>query len=264
MKSFLATFFMIFMIFMLLGCNTKPDKIAATEVLTIPKDTIDTTETVVKPNLEISKTLVLGKFDYKTDSTFIKVNSEHSAKTLYLNKAVYTAFLEMHKAAKIDSIDLIILSGTRNFNEQKAIWERKWKRYSNLEPIDRAKKILEYSSMPSSSRHHWGTDLDLNSLTNSYFSTGKGKGIYDWLNKNANTYGFYQVYTNKENGRTGYNLEKWHWSYLPLASDYLEFYNSNITTKDINGFEGAEMAKDLNIIEDYVNGVSKNAKEYKQ
>lgn len=258
MKSFLATFFMIFM---LLSCNTKPEKIAVAEVLT---SSADTNKKIEIPKLHISNTLVLGKFDYKTDSTFIKVNSEHSAKLLYLNKDVYTAFLEMHKAAKIDSIDLIILSGTRNFNEQKAIWEHKWKKYSNLEPIERAKKILEYSSMPSSSRHHWGTDLDLNSLTNSYFSTRKGKAIYNWLNENANNYGFYQVYTKKENGRTGYNLEKWHWSYLPLASDYLEFYNSNITGKEINGFEGAEMAKNLNIIEDYVNGISKKVKEYKQ
>ena len=257
MKLFLATFFMLFIV---VSCNTKPEKIAVAEVLT---SSVDTIKTIKKPKLNISKTLVLGKFDYKTDSTFIKVSTEHSSKTLYLNKDVYTAFLEMHKAAKTDSIDLIILSGTRNFNEQKAIWERKWKRYSNLEPLDRAKKILEYSSMPSSSRHHWGTDLDLNSLTNSYFSTGKGKSIYEWLNKNANAYGFYQVYTNKENGRTGYNLEKWHWSYLPLASDYLDFFNSNITAKDINGFEGAQMAKDLNIIEDYVNGISKKAKEYK-
>ena len=256
MKLFLATFFMLFIV---LSCNTKPEKIAVAEVLTSP---VDTTKTIEKPKLPISKTLVLGKFDYKTDSTFIKVSSEHSSKTLYLNKEVYTSFLEMHKAANTDSIDLIILSGTRNFGEQKAIWERKWKRYSNLEPIDRAKKILEYSSMPSSSRHHWGTDLDLNSLSNSYFSTGKGKAIYDWLNVNANHFGFYQVYTTKDNGRTGYNLEKWHWSYLPLANPYLEFYNSNITIEDIKDFKGSETAKELHIIEDYVNGIYKNAKDY--
>ena len=98
--------------------------------------------------------------------------------------------------------------------------------------------------MPTTSRHHWGTDIDLNSLSNSYFEQGKGKKEYEWLIENANKYGFYQVYTSKENGRTGYNLEKWHWSYLPLASEYLKFYNANITYKDISGFKGSEYSEE--------------------
>lgn len=257
MKSFFAAFSMVLIV---LSCNMKEKKTNSTEAIAIKKDTVIAIE---KPKPHITKTLVLGKFDYRIDSTFIKVNTAYSTKTLYLNKEVYDAFLKMHKAAKIDGIDLIILSGTRNFNEQKAIWERKWNKYNNLKPLDRSYKILEYSSMPSTSRHHWGTDLDLNSLSNSYFSSGKGKVIYDWLNANANNFGFYQVYTNKDNGRTGYNLEKWHWSYLPLASPYLEFYNRNITNKDIDGFEGSNLAKDLDIIESYVNGISREAKDYK-
>ncbi|MUU78411.1 M15 family metallopeptidase [Winogradskyella endarachnes] len=257
MKLLLATFFMLCLV---VSCNTKPNKVVVAEVATSSNDSLQTKE---KSKLNINKSLVLGKFNYKTDSTFIKVSTDHSAKTLYLNKDVYAAFLDMYKAAKKDQIDLVILSGTRNFKEQKAIWERKWKKYNNLKPLDRAQKILEYSSMPSTSRHHWGTDLDLNNLTNSYFSTAKGKAIYRWLNENANDYGFYQVYTTKDNGRTGYNLEKWHWSYLPLASKYLEFYNSNITLDDIIDFDGAELAKDLNVIENYVNGISKKATAYK-
>lgn len=257
MKSLLATFVMVFFV---CSCNTKPNNLATKDDFAIKKDTLDS---ISKPKLNISNALVLGKFDYKIDSTFIKVSSEHSAKILYLNKDVYSAFLEMHEAAKKDNINLTILSGTRNFKEQKAIWERKWKKYNSLKPKDRALKILEYSSMPSSSRHHWGTDLDLNSLSNSYFSSGNGKAEYNWLNENANEYGFYQVYTDKESGRTGYNLEKWHWSYLPLASAYLKYYNTNITAKDINGFKGEAMAEELNIIENYVNGISKKAKNYK-
>ena len=84
-----------------------------------------------------------------------------------------------------------------------------------------------------------------------------------WLINNANKYGFYQVYTDKINGRTGYNLERWHWSYLPLASKYLEYYNKNITYSEINGFNGFEHAKTSNIISDYVNGISDEALNYK-
>ncbi|SDH34237.1 M15 family metallopeptidase [Winogradskyella thalassocola] len=254
MKLLVATFSLFISLFY---CNASAIIIGSAEIITVPSDTIKSTK-----KLNITKSFVLGKFDYKTDSTFVKVNTQYSAKPVYLKKHVYAAFLDMHEAAQKDGIVLLILSGTRNFDEQKAIWERKWNAYTTLQPLQRALKILEYSSMPSSSRHHWGTDLDLNSLSNSYFSSEKGKAIYDWLISNANSFGFYQVYTTKENNRTGYKLEKWHWSYLPLANPYLEFYNSNITLDDINGFEGFEMAKELHIIEDYVNGISQQAKDY--
>lgn len=163
----------------------------------------------------------------------------------------------MYDQAKKEGIQLKILSGTRNFNYQKSIWDRKWKKYNKLPPKKRVLKILEFSSMPSTSRHHWGTDIDLNNLNNSYFEKGKGKKEYEWLVKNAPKYGFYQVYTSKKNGRTGYNMEKWHWSYFPLAKSYLNFYKKNISYKDIKGFQGANIAKDINVIKKYVDGIEK-------
>lgn len=247
------------------SCNTNDKKIADTELKKTSIDTImqDSTRAIVKSNLNITKDFVLGKFDYRSDSSFVKVDSEHSTKSLFLKKETYKAFLDMVDSAKSSGIELKIISGTRNFDEQKAIWERKWKKHENLEPLQRALKILEYSSMPSSSRHHWGTDMDINSLNNSYFNTGKGLKEYEWLTTYANSFGFYQVYTEKDQDRTGYNLEKWHWSFLPLASHYLEFYNQKIVNEDINGFNGFEQAEKVNIIKDYVNGISKKAKDYK-
>jgi len=118
-----------------------------------------------------------------------------------------------------------------------------------------AKKILEYSSMPSTSRHHWGTDIDINSLESDYFKSGKGKLEYEWLTKNEPKYGFYQVYTSKKNGRTGYSEEEWHWSYLPLANIYLSKYNTLIKLNDIKGFKGFESARKIDVIKDYVNGI---------
>jgi len=257
MKSLLATLTVIFTLF---SCNLKDKK---KETKAIIKTEIEELKPIEKPQTNITKNFVLGKFDYKTDTTFIKVDKQYATKILYLNKEVYSSFLKMHNAAKQDNIKLVILSGTRNFEEQKVIWERKWERYSNQPPLIRAKMILQYSSMPSTSRHHWGTDLDLNNLSNSYFSSKKGKEIYNWLAENANDYGFYQVYTDKDNERTGYNIEKWHWSYLPLANQYLDYYNKNITLEDIKGFKGFEQAKEIDIINKYVNGVSEKVKEHK-
>ncbi|MDN3667324.1 M15 family metallopeptidase [Algibacter miyuki] len=251
MKKILGLTLFVFT-FVLYACKDvkKQDvkTVLITETLPIKKPTsiIDST---------ITKDLVLGKFDYRKHELFQKVSPVHSSKTLYLNKSCYAAFVNMFEHAKADGIDLKIISGTRNFYEQKAIWERKWKKYSNLKPKARSLKILEYSSMPTSSRHHWGTDMDLNNLNNRYFETGTGLKIYNWLIKNAETYGFKQVYTAKTNGRTGYNMEKWHWSYMPLAENYLKFYNEHITYDDVSGFRGSEQASEVEIIKYYVNGI---------
>ena len=121
-----------------------------------------------------------------------------------------------------------------------------------------------YSSMPMTSRHHWGTDIDLNSLNNSWFEEGEGKKVYDWLQAHAHDFGFYQPYTNKSlNNRTGYEEEKWHWSYMPLAGPYLDFYNKHVTNEDITGFEGSGLAPQIDMVGNYVNGLSVKIKNYK-
>ena len=121
----------------------------------------------VKPkNFEkIEKNILLGKFDYKKDSNFSIVSSKYSSKTIYLRKEVLQKFDQMYDAALKDGIKLVIISGTRSFNHQKYIWDRKWaKNILKMDSISAVKEIMKYSSMPSTSRHHWGTDIDLNSL----------------------------------------------------------------------------------------------------
>jgi D-alanyl-D-alanine carboxypeptidase len=204
------------------------------------------------------KDYLVGKTNFSSDKGFVIVDSKNSSKNIYLRTQVYEAFIKMSNAAKKDGIDLIIISGARSFDHQKRIWERKWKNLSNnLTDREKALKILQFSSMPMSSRHHWGTDFDLNSLENEYFEIGEGLKIYKWLVNNASEFGFCQVYSDKKiNNRNGYEMEKWHWSYIPLASQVLERYNKNISIKDFNGFIGSDVASDVKIIENYVNGIT--------
>jgi zinc D-Ala-D-Ala carboxypeptidase len=214
------------------------------------------------------KNYLLGKFDPVTHEQFAKLRDEHaqgSAKDGYLRKETYEAFIKMSDAARKDGVELTIISATRNFDSQKRIWENKWEGRTLVEgknlttvkdPKDRARLILLYSSMPSTSRHHWGTDMDLNSLENSFFESGQGLKIYQWLTAHAAEYGFCQPYTSKVGGRTGYEEEKWHWSYLPLSGVFLEEYKKKVTYKDIKGFIGSEVAASIDVIGNYVVGVA--------
>lgn len=207
------------------------------------------------------KGMLLGKVEFSKDDRFRRLSPLYCDKEIYLLNEVEIAFDQMAAAAKIDRVDLKVISGARSFNHQKSIWSRKWDTYSG-DGISKSISILLYSAMPGTSRHHWGTDLDLNSLNNEYFESGEGLKIYNWLVKNAGKYGFYQPYTSKETGnRKGYEMEKWHWSYAPVSSELLKLYNELIRYSDLTGFDGASHAKDLKIIEDYVNGVA-NPLEY--
>jgi D-alanyl-D-alanine carboxypeptidase len=213
----------------------------------------------------VDKDYLMGKFNPQTDSRFSPLKSEHAPAGGALRTEAYLAFVKMAYAANKEKVKLIIISGTRNFSAQKRIWEGKWTGSTKVggkdlttvtNPVDRAKIILRYSSMPGSSRHHWGTDVDLNSFENGYFETGEGLRIYKWLQTHAVEYGFCQPYTSKKDGRTGYEEEKWHWSYLPLSKGFLEQYIQQIQYSDIKGFEGSDTAPAIKIIGEYVEGVS--------
>lgn len=216
----------------------------------------------------VDKNYLLGKFDPTTHQQFVRLNDQHtqgSAKGAYLRKETYEAFIKMCDAARKDGVTLVIISATRNFESQKRIWENKWEGRTlvegkNLTTIkdkkERARLILLYSSMPSTSRHHWGTDMDLNALENSFFESGEGLKIYQWLATHAAQFGFCQPYTSKVEGRTGYEEEKWHWSYLPLSGQFLNDYASSVTYNDIKGFAGSEVASPLAVIRNYVKGVA--------
>lgn len=209
---------------------------------------------------DVDKNYLLGKFNQNQDERFVQIADQYSggsAKGAYLRKETYEAFVRMAEAAKADGVNLIIISATRNYFQQKAIWERKWTNDTESKtPVDRAKKILLYSSMPGSSRHHWGTDVDLNNLNNEYFDSGDGLKIYSWLKAHAHEYGFCQPYTAKTDGRTGYEEERWHWSYTPLSIPFLEAYKKTVTLADIKDFLGSETAAQIDIITNYVDGVS--------
>lgn len=215
--------------------------------------------------VDVSDEFVTGQFDFRAHEDFVEVDPQDANKEVYLHRETYEAFQAMADSAQQDGISFVIVSGARNFNYQKSIWDRKWNESSATTDMEKAEGILEYSSMPMTSRHHWGTDIDLNNLNNSYFEEGQGKTEYEWLTENANDFGFYQPYTEKTlNGRTGYNEEKWHWSYMPLASQYLMHYNQNITNEDIQGFQGSDLATEIDMVQNYVNGVSVEVLNYRE
>lgn len=202
--------------------------------------------------VEEKKVYLLGNFDPSEQENFVEIAPEHIIPQIkmYLRKETYDAFLRMAEAAQKDKINLKIASAARNFNYQKTLWERKWNNFLYLSERERFQKILEYSAAPGTSRHHWGTDIDINSAEPAYFDFGQGNKEYIWLAINAPFFGFCQTYNA---GRTnGYHEEKWHWSYLPLSGEFTREYATLVKVEDVKGFLGDQYVAELNLIRDYV------------
>ena len=230
----------------------------------------ETEPTVAVDTSTFDLTYLTGKFDPAQHPDFVKVAPQYTDGDPYvLHQDTYAAFERMHAAARADGVVLTIVSATRNFNRQKSIWEAKWTGSRRVDggenlaqttpdPAARALRILNWSSMPGTSRHHWGTDIDLNALNNDYFATGQGLRVYEWLVANGPTFGFCQPYSPKGHGGRahGYNEEKWHWSYLPLAKQLTHLAQTQLQDHQIDGFLGAETAPQIRVVERYVLGIN--------
>lgn len=212
--------------------------------------------------------LLTGRIDPAEDTAFVRLPDEvtDGDGAYLLRREPAEAVRRMVAAAAADGVALQVISATRNFERQAQIWGAKWtgaRTLSNgvnlgtagLSDSAKARMILLYSSMPGTSRHHWGTDVDFNDLNNDYFESGRGAREYAWLRANASDFGFFQPYTDKDGGRTGYEEERWHWSYGPLSRKLLDAYRRQVTYADIKGFPGAEVAPEVRAIEEYVLGI---------
>lgn len=152
-----------------------------------------------------------------------------------LRKAAAKAFEAMNESAQKENFNIKAVSSYRSYEAQNRIWERKFKQFTQegMNPTKAIDKITEYSTIPGTSRHHWGTDVDIvlennlglaDELLEEHFtSNGPFYEFKNWLNEHAESFGFYEVYTSTPN-RKGFKYEPWHFSFKPLSKKYLEAY----------------------------------------
>lgn len=248
--------------------NENPNSAGAAKTIATANNSESYPTTISEP---FTLDYLMGKFDPAKHPDFTAIALPYANREgLYLRRDALEAFIRMYEAAKADGITLRIISAARNFASQKSIWEAKWTGARTLEsgksaaaafpnPADRAREILKYSSMPGSSRHHWGTDIDLNNLNPRWFQEGEGKRIHDWLTAHGAEYGFCQPYSPKGADRpNGYNEEQWHWSYMPIASQLTAMARKELRNELIQGFQGAETATEIDIVGNYVLGINPN------
>ena len=149
----------------------------------------------------------------------------------------HEAFLNMKTAALKEGIQIKVVSSYRDFEHQKRIWNPKYNLFTSqgMSGKKAINAIITYSTIPGTSRHHWGTDLDIIDtnapqpkgdvlLEEHFIKNGVFHKLKQWMDANANRFGFYLVYTN-DPLRKGFKYEPWHYSYKPLSKMYFQAYN---------------------------------------
>lgn len=155
----------------------------------------------------------------------------------------FIKFKQMQNDAKKEGIEIEIVSGYRSYEKQKSIWNNKYNK--NFERrifgIKNINRIIQYSTLPGTSRHHWGTDIDIIDkrfipkgdllIEKNYTENGIYSELFSWMKKNSNKYGFYLVYDDSPE-RKGFKFEPWHYSYKPLSVTFLQrFIDGNLLFK---------------------------------
>ena len=173
----------------------------------------------------------------RDDSHLVSMKDGHR-----LHPAAARAFGRLQQEAREAGFDLAVASSYRSFDRQMAIFNGK---AAGQRPVhddagkvldmvalaaaDKLAAILRYSALPGTSRHHWGTDLDVYDaaampadyrlqLTPDEVAPG---GLFDplhnWLDQRmakGDSHGFFRPYGED---RGGVAVERWHLSYAPLA-----------------------------------------------
>lgn len=161
----------------------------------------------------------------------------------FLQAEAAQAFLAMQQAAKSAGFNLQPASTFRDFDRQRLIWNGKFSGerkvhddhgctldLQGLDDWEKAQAILRWSAMPGASRHHWGTEIDIfdpDLLPDGqklqlepweYQTGGYFQQLTNWLLVNAEQFGFYFPFMDREDKKIG--VEPWHISYFPLADLY--------------------------------------------
>jgi LAS superfamily LD-carboxypeptidase LdcB len=180
------------------------------------------------------------------DKHVINVDDQHK-----LLPAVRQAYIDMQIAAREEGHDLQLVSSFRSFERQASIWNRKWRGELKLNSLDgqtldtaslddhsKIHAILLWSALPGGSRHHWGTDFDVYDrkrveacnapfelVTQEYEGQGPCAALSQWLQNNAEKYGFTLPYAEY---RGGVAAEPWHLSYSPIAEQIIASFSVDI------------------------------------
>lgn len=125
-----------------------------------------------------------------------------------MTKVAADALKELFDGAQKDSIYLLVVSGYRDYNYQKYLYEKEVEVFGQ-------NKASMYVAKPGTSEHQTGLAVDI--LSEDHQTLDKGfedTSAYRWVEENCADYGFIIRYPKGKEDVTGYGYEPWHLRYV--------------------------------------------------
>lgn len=150
---------------------------------------------------------------YVPKNTHVNADGITKVCNLCISNDAYTAWEDMVRDARKNTVSIWIQSGYRPYVAQETI-------YNRYVSTDGKEKADTYSSRPGHSDHQTGLAFDLNTINDAFGETKAGK----WINNNCYKYGFIIRFPKNKQDETGYKYESWHLRYVGTDLSY-QLYN---------------------------------------
>ena len=202
----------------------------------------------------------MSSFDFLTGRATSEIIPAPELNT-QIHQDILVDLICLREEASHAGFDLSITSAYRSFERQLAIFNAKAKgektildekgqilNSNSLTDEEKLFAILRWSAIPGSSRHHWGTDLDvydkkaipsdyrLQLIPQEFESGGPFSPLHNWLDERMkeSSFPFFRPYSED---RDGVSPERWHLSHrlaCTFDKEYtLAIFQNNIEEADI-------------------------------
>ena len=138
--------------------------------------------------------------------SLVQINSDGSSKPHKLTPATAQAWTTMQDAAKSEGVSLILISGYRSLEYQRALIDKKLQKGEDI------LEILTLLAPPGYSEHHTGMAIDLTTENcPPCVERFEKTDAFQWLQGNASNFDFSLSYPRAN--PYGFVYEPWHWAH---------------------------------------------------
>ena len=152
-----------------------------------------------------------------------KIDLKYSCQDKYLRHEARIAFENMAKQAKKEGYNIIAVSGYRDYEYQKKL-------YNNYKK-EKGKYYADFASARAGhSEHQTGLAVDVADLSLDYDNFESTKE-FNWMINNAHKYGFILRYPKAKFHITGFKYEPWHYRFVGINISKI-IYEKNLTLEE--------------------------------
>ena len=161
--------------------------------------------------------LLLVNPAYPLDPNFAPKELATLSSGFDLDARIAPTLEQMVAAAKLEGIDLLVVSGYRSYEHQQKLFGQKVAEFRSRGLGEEEAKVRasQWVAIPGTSEHQTGLAVDIMTpshmkMDESYANTPAAK----WLLENAARYGFILRYPKDKTEKTGISFEPWHYRYV--------------------------------------------------